>query len=175
MREGVNVKVDLPDFRRQLREIEGRLQRRVVGDGVRAAARVFRDAARRNAPVLRAPDRRRTAGALRQAIVITRGKFQRGAVAYAVTVRASRQRRGTRDDPFYWRFLEGGWIPRGPGRRIAGGERRRALERERIVSGGGRRMQLSFLDPAFKSQGGAALAAFNRRIDARIGELRDVR
>jgi HK97 gp10 family phage protein len=175
MPDGVRVRVDIPDFRRQLREIEARLQRRVVGDGVRAAARVFRDAARRGAPVLRAPDRRRTAGALRQAIVITRGKFVRGQVSYAVTVRASKLRRGTRDDPFYWRFLEGGWIPRGPGRRIGGGERRRALERSRILGGGGRRVQYPFLQPAFDQQKGAALSAFNQRVEARIGELQAVR
>lgn len=173
MRDGVSLKVDLPDFRRQLAELDRRMQNRVVGAGVRAAGRLFRDAARGGAPVLRKPDRRRSAGALRRSIVLARQRGPRGTIAYAVTVRASRSARGTQRDAFYWRFLEGGWIPRGPGNRLRGGTRRKALERSRLAAA---RVQYPFLEPAYQRSKGSALATFNATVQARLtSELQTVR
>lgn len=60
-------------------------------------------------------------------------------------------------DPFYWRFLEGGWIPRGPGNKFKGGERTRAILRARALAGGASRVNHPFLQPAFTFAENAAL------------------
>lgn len=36
-----------------------------------------------------------------------------------------------KDDPFYWRFLEDGWIPRAPGKALRGGKRKKEQARSR--------------------------------------------
>lgn len=172
MPDGVKVTIDLPDFRRQLREVEKRFRRRAVSQGVRDAAKVFRDAARQSAPVLRRRDPRRLPGVLRNAITIARSKrAPRGAVAYSVIVRAGKGRRGTARDPFYWRFLEAGWIPRGPGRRVRSSARQRNAERD----GGRGRVSYPFLAPAFRSRQGAAVSAFNRGVERRLAEVQAVK
>ena len=173
MPDGFKVTLDIPDFRRQLREVEKRFRRRAVSQGVRDAAKVFRAAARQAAPVLRTRNPRRLPGALRTAITIARSRnATRGSVAYSVIVRASRGRRGTARDPFYWRFLEGGWIPRGPGQRIAGGTVRKRAERERLAAA---RVSYPFLGPAFQRMQGAAIAAFSRGVERRLAEVQGVK
>ncbi len=169
MPEGLRVITNLPDFRRQLAEVGAKVERRVVTNAVRAAARIFRDRARSFAPVLRDPDPRRVPGALQRAIVVARSREgQRGTVAYFVGVRASKAQRGRGIDPFYWRFLEAGWAPRGPGQRLKGGKRRKALERTRNA---GARIERPFLAPAFQAAQGAALAAFESRVDAELAKV----
>lgn len=171
MTDGVRVSVDLARLRRELGAAGARIERRAAGDGVRAAARVFRDRARGNVGGVGGGPRIRT-GALRRAIVVARSRQrQRGLVAYYVGVRASKAQRRRGADPFYWRFLEGGWIPRGPGRKLRGGERSRALQRRRAVEGGARRREYPFLAPAFRTGGAAALAAFRERFNARLREV----
>jgi HK97 gp10 family phage protein len=162
------VRTNIEDFRRELALVGQKIERRIVSDGVRAAGRVFRDAAKASAPVLRERDPRRTAGTLRRSIVLARSKIvrQRGVIAYYVGVRASKKAaRGSARDPFYWRFMEGGWIPRGPGNRARGGERARNQIRS---ANAGRRIQIPFLDPAFRRSQSAAIAAFNARVRARL-------
>lgn len=167
MSDGIRVTMDLPDFRRQLRELSAKVEKRAVRNATRAAARVFRDAARAAAPVLREPDGRRVAGALKAGIIAAPSKVRRGrgVVAFYVGVKAAKKSRKTARDPFYWRFLEAGWIPRGPGNRIKGGTNRKALERRRTA---GRRVAVPFLAPAFRQVQGAAVAAFNARLDAEL-------
>jgi hypothetical protein len=174
MRDGVSVKVDIPDFRRQLAEVEQRMRRRVVTGAIRDAAKVFQRAAKQRAPVLRKPDPRRIPGRLRESIVIARVRGVRGAVALRVVPRSRRAttRRAAADVPFYWVFLEGGWIPRGPGQRIAGGTRRKARERARTSY---RRVQFPFLVPAFQSSQGAALSAYNAGIERRLAQVQAVK
>jgi hypothetical protein len=87
---------------------------------------------------------------------------------YVVGARSGRKAGAKGRDAFYWRFLEGGWIPRGQGQRLRGGTRRRALERERLLKGGARRVAYPFLAPAFASGQGAAVAAFYAKIEQRI-------
>ena len=172
MPDGVKVTIDLPDFRRQLREVEKRFRNRAVSQGARDAARVFRDGARQAAPVLRTRDPRRLPGVLRTAITVARSKKrERGLIAVSVIVRAGKGRRGTARDPFYWRFLEAGWIPRGPGRRAASTGRQRNAERD----AGRGRVAYPFLAPAFRSRQGAAVSAFNRGVERRLAEVQGVR
>lgn len=169
MPSGVSVRINLAELRRELGAASAKIEKRAAGDGVRAAARVFRDRARAIAPVLRTPDRRRIPGALRRAIVVARSKKrERGLVAYFVGVKASTAQRRRGADPFYWRFLEGGWAPRGPGQRLRGGVRSRALQRRRTAAS---RIARPFLAPAYAGGQGAALSAFTQRFNARMTEI----
>jgi HK97 gp10 family phage protein len=161
MSDGITVKVDLARFKRDIGEVRSKVEKIVVRQALRAGARVFRDSARSGAPRLRKADPRRVPGALARAVVIFRPRSQgRGSITYTVGVRASKSQKAKGNDPFYWRFLEAGWMPRGPGQKLRGGSRRKSLERSRARSGGASFVKFPFLDPAFKNSGGAALAAF---------------
>jgi hypothetical protein len=177
----ITAKIDIPDFRRQLREVESRMQKRIAGGAARAAAMVFAKAARNRAPKLERPvfgKSQRIPGALRRGIVVARGRRNtaRGAVRYYISVRSGKKyaRRG-KGDPFYWRFLEAGWHPRGRGQKLRGGKRLRALLLDRSIQAGARKVQYPFFLPAFRAAGPDALAAFNRRMNEGIAKLRDVR
>ena len=177
----MTVTVNLPDFRRQLTEVEKRTRLRVTRNAVRAAASVFRRFARNAAPVLKPTgkfNRQRIPGALKRGIYVGRGRDRdRGAVRMFVGVRSGRDyaKKG-RGDPFYWRFLEAGWIPRGPGGKLKGGERSRSLQRRRLIAGGAKRRQFPFLAPAFAAGQGEALKAFNDRMNREFAPaMRDIK
>ena len=55
MADGVAVRTNLPDFRRQLAELGGRIERRIVSDAAKSAGIVFRGYAQQLAPVLHDP------------------------------------------------------------------------------------------------------------------------
>jgi len=173
MSEAVVVKTNIPAFKAQLVELRVRIEAKLGNRAVRAGARVFRDAAARLAP--------RATGLLAARIYVGRSRESRpGKVVYFVGVRSSGKlsavqsldvkRSGRRTDPFYWRFLERGWIPRGRGRKFRGGTRRRALERERALAGGARRVSHPYLLPAFRIADTAALDAFTNVMEDGIAK-----
>lgn len=164
MADSVTVKVNIPDFKRQLTALGRRMEKNIVRRGVRAAGAVFVVEARRRAPVLREPRKGRVAGALQRAIRSVSRRSQRGVVKQSVGVVATSAQTKSGVDPFYWRFLEGGWVPRGPGRRFKGGPRRRRIERDRAIAAGARIVSYPFLKPAFESAGSRALDAFNQAV-----------
>lgn len=169
MADKITVKTNLPDFRRQLAALGTRMERRTVARAAREAAGVLREASRAEAPVLRKPDKRRVAGALKRGIYVAQQRTRdRGLVHFFVGVRSRRVVRGKALDPFYARFLEFGWVRRGGGERLRGGRRRRGLERSRAVAGGARRFQRPFLAPAFRKASGRALSAFNARMEREL-------
>lgn len=174
MSDGFSIKVDLPDFRRQLAELEKRVRTRVVRGAVRDTARAFQRAAKARAPVLRKSDPRRIPGRLRDSIVITAQRGRRGVVAFTVVPRARKatKRRAAADVPFYWVFLEGGWIPRGPGQRITGGRLRKARARAELSHA---RVQVPFIEPTFRATQGALVTTFNAGIERRLAELQAVK
>lgn len=175
----MTVTVNLPDFRRQLAEVEKRTRLRVTRNAVRAAASVFRRFARDRAPVLKATgkfNRHRVPGALKRNIDIRQVRSrERGVVGLNVGVRVGKSTKG-RGVPFYWRWLEGGWIPRGRGQGIKGGDRSKALQRRRLIAGGAKRRQFPFLAPAFAAGQGAAVQAFNDRMEREFAPaMRDIK
>ncbi len=110
----------LPDFKAALLALPDKLRRRALRNALAAGARVVRDAARVNAPVLTpenallAPYRK--PGTVKKAIVVRTSKRDRraGDVGVFVNVRPAKgAARGakSKDDPFYWRWLEFGWNP----------------------------------------------------------------
>jgi HK97 gp10 family phage protein len=108
----------LDDLKRAVEELTADLRRKVVIGALRDAARPIVAAARANAPILRTPDARRTAGLVRRNIATftsKRFKGQGGVIGVYISVRKNKGRRikGTRvrvkalqSDPFYWKFLE---------------------------------------------------------------------
>ena len=171
MADVIAVKVNIPDFKRQLLALGRRMEKNIARRGIRAAGAVFVAETRRRAPVLREPRKGRVAGALRRAIRSVSQRSQRGELRISVGVRTTRAQSKLGVDPFYWRFLEDGWIPRGPGKRFKGGERRRRLERERAIAAGAEKItKYKFLEPAFKAVGHRALEAFNQAVSDGIAK-----
>jgi HK97 gp10 family phage protein len=117
----------------KLQALPRQMRVRVLRNALTAGARLVRDDAKRNAPVLsnaRQTPYRQT-GTLRKAISVRTSKRDRkaGDVGVFVNVRpATGGARGakSRTDPFYWRFLEFGW---NPPRRNETKRHRRALNR----------------------------------------------
>jgi hypothetical protein len=172
MTDGVKVTVNIPDFRRQLAALGSRVEGNIAVRGLRAAGRVFRDEVRLRAPVLDRPTKGRTVGALKRSIYTGRSKLSRkGKPVHFVGVRAMKAtKRNAATDPFYWRWLEGGWMPRGRGQGLRGGNRSRALQRRRNLQSGGKRISYPFIAPAFKAKQRDALRAFNIAVDKGISE-----
>lgn len=119
MADSFTVKVNgLAELRAALLELSPKLRRRALRNALAAGGRVFRDQARRLAPVLAAPIVRqgrviRQPGTLRKALTVRTSKIARraGDVGVFVNVRPAKgAARGAKSptDPFYWRFVEFG-------------------------------------------------------------------
>lgn len=102
----------------KLRALVPAMRKRVLRNALSAGARLVRDEAKRNAPVLalssKAPYRK--PGTLKNAIRVRTSKSARrsGDIGVFVNVKpAKAAARGNKspNDPFYWRFLEFGWTP----------------------------------------------------------------
>lgn len=112
----VEVKVDgLNDLVQKLRELAPAMRKRVLRNALSAGARVVRDEAKRNVPVLNASMKApyRKPGTVRAAIRVRASKVTRrsGDIGVFVNVKPAKSTaRGAKShtDPFYWRFLEFG-------------------------------------------------------------------
>lgn len=167
----IEVRNNLPEFKRALETIKYDFQEKSVKAASRAAAGVIRDSARGIAPMLQSARKGRTAGVLKANIYSGVRRSQTpGMVRAVVSVKSGRKAKG---DAFYWRFLEGGWIPRGPGNRLKGGRRTKALMRLR---GAAQKItKYKFLQPAFNATQSAALAAFYERLRTAIAKYQAIK
>lgn len=172
MADGVAVKFSgLPEFKARLQALGYDMEKRIVRSGALASGTVFKKAAVANAPTLKKPAKNRTAGALKKAIYAGRSRIKSkpGLEVVRVSVRAGGKLAKTTRDPFYWRWVEAGHLVRGPGQKIKGGQNRAALERSRLKASGAKFKEgVFFLREAFRGNQGAAIRAFNTRIEARI-------
>lgn len=176
MADGVDIKwIGLPEFGGRLRALGGDMDRKVVRAGAMAGGGVFRKAAKANAPVLKKRDTRkvgaRVPGQLAKAIFAARSRTRSKPGVEVITVAARTGGKGAKagKGAFYWRFVEGGHLARGPGQKIKGGTRRKALERSRLKAGGATFVPpVYFIKRAFDSNQGNAVKAFNSRIEARL-------
>ncbi len=66
------------------------------------------------------------------------------------------------DDPYYWSFLEFGWIPRGPGQALRGGTRKKQAIRN--AQAGRRIPGRSFIGQALINKKDEAIAAMEDRL-----------
>lgn len=116
---GVEARVSgLPDLKAALQSIVPKLRKRALRNALAAGARVVRDEARRNTPILRVPTPTRSTGTVRKAITVRSSKIARraGNVGVFVNVKPAKSgQRGAKSktDPYYWRWLNFGWNPAG--------------------------------------------------------------
>lgn len=101
------------DLIAELRSLPGKMRRQILRPNLAAGWRLVRDAAKARAPVLQGRDRRRKPGTVRDAIKLRTSKRDRkaGDVGVFIGVKpATGAAIGTnsRDDPYYWRWLEFG-------------------------------------------------------------------
>lgn len=153
------------DLRAALRDLDRKMRFKVLRNALRAAARVIQTDAKTKAPVLQTPTPKRNPGTVRRSIVVRASRLARrkNMVGVYVTVKASKARvkKDGRQDPFYFRFLEEGWIPRGPGRGLRGSDRKKRAVRAQDA---GRKVQRPFLGPALQAKSQAAVQAFEREV-----------
>jgi HK97 gp10 family phage protein len=168
-----DVTVNATEFRQQLDVLAKDIREKAVDAAVRAAAQVFRKAVAEKAPVLKEDTKNRVAGTLKRAIYLKRSKRSTsGARRYFVGIRSCRKAAKSKRDAFYWRFLEAGWMPRGPGGGLRGGARTRALQRRRNLMAGHKRVQVEFIEPAFKAAKGEAEAKFRSAMEKYLAKVR---
>ena len=183
MPDAVTLKINLPDFLKQMRGFSERTQKQHARAAASAGAKVFIRLAKQNARVSSKANRDRVPGALRRNIIQIKSRFHApNEIVYNVGVRTKRfvQRRmkskvkqllwERKGDPFYWYFLEGGWIPRGPGKKLRGGERARSLQRQRLLASGARKVRYEFLAPAFRGGKELSVRAAIAEMDKRIAK-----
>lgn len=107
----------IEDLKNKLLALPKQLRTKVLRNALSAGARIVRDDAKQNAPVLSADLRQapfRKPGTVRDAIRVRTSKRDRkaGDVGVFVNVKPAPQgQRGAKSktDPFYWRWLEFGW------------------------------------------------------------------
>lgn len=177
MKELFDVKVasNFEKLSAQLKEIGSQFGRRIVRSATGAAAAVFARAARKNAPVLQTvKSKNRVAGALKRNIFFKRSKrSSNGSEQYYVGVRSGKRAKGG-GDPFYWYFLEHGWVPRGRGNRRKGGDRIKAVMRKRDIAAG-KQVKYPFIAPAFETEKEKAVEAFFKRAQAGFEKFSQMR
>lgn len=116
--DGVEARVvGIPDFRAALQSLRADLRKRALLEALRAGARIISKDAKANTPVLSASNAikfpNRTPGLVKKRISVRTSKNARqaGDVGVFVNVRpAKRGQQGakSKEDPFYWRWLEFG-------------------------------------------------------------------
>ena len=167
----IKIITNLPDFISQLSKFSDDLRRKVFRAGTSAAAAIFVKAARAKAPILKRFDTRkknpRIVGNLRKNIYQYRSRETTpGKWVFKVSFRKGKKAAIQKRDAFYGKFLEAGWLPRGPGKRIRGGSRTKNLIRSRATEN--KITKYRFLMPAFAAQKLNALNAFTARVQKRI-------
>jgi HK97 gp10 family phage protein len=176
--DGVEIKTNLPDFLRQLREFGDDVTKKVVRAGISAAGQIFKRQVIQLAPVYQGPTRKgREAGTLRRNIIVKRLRPRDGEERQFVGVRTgrSRPRKGAPIKsallPFYAPWVEKGHRIVARGQKIAGGRRTQALKRERFHASGGKRTRpVRFIRGGFDQGKDQALQAFGERMNARIAK-----
>jgi HK97 gp10 family phage protein len=139
----------LPELKAALADLVPKLRVRALRNALAAGARLVQREARRATPVISASALAvrkgyRKPGTVQKAISVRTSKMARrsGDVGVFVNVRpAKKGARGAKNpnDPFYWRFLEFGTLPRVKGERITRVARGRVVRRKAARSTGATR------------------------------------
>ena len=171
---GSTVRVNgLEELKRKLADVPKAMRMRVLRNALAAGAREVRDVAKRNAPVLtlgtsmKAPYRK--PGTVRDAIRVRTSKAARraGDVGVFVNVKPAKALNGgakSRNDPFYWRWLEFGWTPATGPRKGTAGKAGRKARRALVRSGAKPKIAGRGFLQAGANRLPAALAIFEQRI-----------
>lgn len=181
----ISVRVNTPDFARQLEQVKTELQTKVVRQAMGAGAIVLRKAAEAEAPkAMRIGVRRKGVvvqpGTLRRSVYQFRMRATAGNVAYRISVRKGSRAKTSKKygklDAYYWPWVHEGHLVRGPGQKIRGGVRRATLERNRLKSGGAKMVPPNrFLKRAFDTKQKAAIDATYARMEKLVKALNTIR
>lgn len=159
----IDIKTNLPNLEAHIKRLGAEFGKKVARPALSAATSVLARYVRSLAPVLKPENQRkgRVAGLLKRSIYSKRSKESTsGREHYFIGVRQGKKAEKKNRNAFYWRFLEGGWMPRGPGKKLTGGNRSRALQRRRAIAGGAQKVSYPFIQPAFIAGKEKALARF---------------
>lgn len=165
----------IDDFNRAIAELTNDLKKKVVRAALRAAARPLIAQMKANAKVLKKPHPNRLAGLMRDRIVATNSRIHNGrGGVFGLYVKPKRQSgvsRGAKSplDPFYYRFVAGGFHAVG-GNRVKGGRITRtsnlAAQRKsgaiRFIKGD------DFIGRAFRSTAAKSVQVLQDKLRARI-------
>lgn len=165
------IRTNLPDFKKQLKDLGEVIEKRIARSAIRKGAKVIERAVAQAAPL-------RT-GVLKRAIRSGPSRFirGRGVVAAYVGVRSGVKQRSVgkkkvNRDAFYWRWVEDGHriVPRGA--KLSGrGERTRAVMRSRFDAAGGKRVAGSrYLQRGFNASVSTAVDAVYRELSNGIAK-----
>jgi hypothetical protein len=167
----VDVRTNLPDFKKQLDLLAKGFEKQVVGPALSAAGKVFKAAVVANAEARRETKYHKdhVPGTLARAIYSYRLRNPKtGTVEMKVSFRKGKAQQKFGRDAYFGKFLEEGWIPRGPGQKIRGGRRSKALQRQRLAH---LKISRPFIRPAFDASAPAALSAFNSAMVQQLAKL----
>ncbi len=167
--DGVTIRTNLPDVSKQLRELGVKVSKRLVRASTAAAGQVIAKQVR----IAIAATTVRRSGVLARSVFVARSRRQTpGSETYRISVRAGRTARRSKSrsgvvttlDAYYWYWVDQGHLARGPGQKIRGGQRTRALQRARLRAAGARFVPgREFMKRGFQAGKGPAVEAFYRR------------
>ena len=171
MTSGVTIRTNLPDVSRQLRELGETAGKRLVRASTSAAAQTIVKHVR----VAIASTTVRRSGVLARSVFVARLRRQDlGSEAYRVGIRAGRTARHSKTrsgvavtaDAYSRYWVDQGHLARGPGQRIRGGHRMRALTRARLRKAGAPFVEgRAFMKRGFSAGQGPAVDAFYQRFE----------
>lgn len=178
--EGFSVRHNLPDFTKTLSEIRYKMGRKAVRYATSGAGQVLRDRSRGLAPIGTLASNRgyghHVPGLLKRSIILWRSKriSSRTTEGYSVGVKGgkAKTKKGLSRDAYYWRWVEQGHLARGPGGKITGGNKTRALKRKRLLSSGASFTPgVWYLRDGLRVGSRAAVEEFSRRLDSSFKAL----
>lgn len=165
----------IDDFNKALAELTGDMRRKVIKAALRAAARPFIDSMKAKSIVLKKPTKYRTPGLMREAVKAMNSKIstRRGTFGLFIKPRSPRgAKRGakSKQDPFYYKFVAGGFHAVGGAGRVKGGRITRRLNLQKQREAGRIRWipGNDYIGRAFRASGQQALIAFQKKIKQRI-------
>lgn len=167
---------DVPGFKELMDKMEQlpiRLEKSVMRGAIRAGSKIVADQARRNAPVLQTPDKRRVFGALAKSIRVmatgVKNSVVRGGVVAGGKTSVGRGKNKEAADAFYAMWVEYGHLIRTAGQRLMGGTRSKQAQRASLAASGAASVPPHpFMRPAIDSKTQAAIDATAQYIRDRV-------
>ena len=166
--------VGIEDFNRAIAELTKDVRKRVVRAALRAAAKPIITAAKANAKELKKPHPYRIKGLMKSRVLASNSRIASRKKLIGLYIKPVARKGVTKGaksplDPYYYRFVAAGFHAVGT-RRVKGGRLTRAMNLKAQRDAGKVRFIPGddFIGKAFRSQGGAALSAFERTMKKRI-------
>ncbi len=164
----------IEDFNKAIAELKKDVAKRVVRSALRAAAKPLITSAKANAKELQKPHPYRIKGLMKSRVLASNSRIASRKKLIGLYIKPVARKGVTKGaksplDPFYYRFVASGFHAVGT-RRVKGGRLTRAMNLKAQREGGKASWIPGddFLGQAFRSQGGAALSAFERTMKKRI-------